>query len=63
MSPGKRLTVDLPGRKSVPIIVSVLPDGRTIARTIEELETLTPEEQAALGDLVPELTLPPEGTA
>jgi hypothetical protein len=44
-------------------VVSVLPDGRTIARTVEELETLTPEEQAALADIVPELELPPKGAA
>ncbi len=48
MSASTRLSVDLPNRKPVTVVLVELPDGRIISRTADELPALELEEQAAV---------------
>lgn len=48
MSPRKPLSVSLPNKRDVQVAVVELPDGRIIARTVDELETLELEDQTRI---------------
>lgn len=48
MSPGPIARVPLKGRAPVTVVILTLADGRTVARTAEELDTLPPEEAEAV---------------
>ncbi len=50
MSPSKILHAPLLRRPPVKIALVELPDGRVVARTLDELETLPLEDQAAIAE-------------
>jgi hypothetical protein len=61
MSPSIRFSAPRPNKTPVPVVVVELSDGRIVARTLDELDTLPLEEQAAVAAAL-ELELPPPGS-